>query len=892
MWRSIQVLSLVLVLAFAGFFVYIFFVSGQQTIIGAQTARYNYGEALQKAIYFYDAQRSGKLPANNRVEWRGDSGLKDGSDVGKDLTGGWYDAGDHVKFGFPMAFSTTMLAWSMVDNRAAYADSGQLTYMLNNIRWADDYFVKAHSAPNELYGQVGTGGTDHGWWGSAEVMKMQRPSYKIDASCPGSDLAGETAAALAASSIVFKSTDAAYSTTLLHHAQQLYTFADTYRGKYSSCITDASGFYNSWSGYTDELVWGAIWLYRATNDPAYLAKAESYYANLATEPQSSDKSYKWTLAWDDKSYGVYILLAKLTGKAQYHSDAQRYLDYWTTGYNGSHIPYSPGGLAWLDQWGSLRYAANTAYLALYYSDFLTDTARKQRYHDFGVSQINYALGSNPMNRSFVIGFGNNPPKNPHHRTAHGSWSDNINEPTNSRHVLYGALVGGPSLNDGYSDDRSNYTNNEVATDYNAGFTGALARLYSEYGGTVVPNFPPKEVHDDDEIFVQAGTNASGSNFTEIRALVTNKSSWPARVGNALSFNYYFTLESGVSASQITVTSAYNQCAPPGGVKQWSGSIYYVRIDCTGTNISPAGQSDYKKEVQFRLSSSGAWDTSNDWSFVGVANGSTPVKVTTIPVYDNGVRVFGNEPGQSTVPTPTVSPRPTPTPSYVPAPSSTGTPPIGGGAYTVQSGQVVKNGVPIRLKGISWFGMETANYAPHGLWSRNYKEMIAQMKSLGFNAVRVPFCPATVHSATPNGIDFSKNADLVGLNSLQVMDKILTELNTQQMFILLDHHRPDCNAISTLWYVDGYSETQWIDDLKFVANRYKNLDYLMGVDLKNEPHGKVGEGGSTWGSGNPATDWNLAAEKAGAAVLGVTSNPVIFVEGIEENATCSSKINHW
>ena len=85
---------------------------------------FNYGEALQKSLFFYEAQRSGDLPTTNRVNWRGDSGMQDGADVGRDLTGGWYDAGDHVKFGLPMAFTTTMLAWGAVENRAAYAGSG------------------------------------------------------------------------------------------------------------------------------------------------------------------------------------------------------------------------------------------------------------------------------------------------------------------------------------------------------------------------------------------------------------------------------------------------------------------------------------------------------------------------------------------------------------------------------------------------------------------------------------------------------------------------------------------------------------------------------------------------------------------------------------------------
>ena len=226
---------------------------------------YNYGEVLQKSIYFYEAQRSGKLPKNNRVQWRGDSTLKDGADSGIDLTGGWYDAGDHMKFGLPMAASTTLLAWGAIEYEDAYKKSGQYHYLLDNLRWVNDYFIKAHPSPNVLWGQVGKGSLDHGWWGTAEVMKMERPAYKIDASCPGSDLVGETAAAMAASSIVFRKTDSNYAKKLLNHAKELYEFADKYRGKYSDCITDAADFYKSWSGYNDELVWGQrgfIWLLR------------------------------------------------------------------------------------------------------------------------------------------------------------------------------------------------------------------------------------------------------------------------------------------------------------------------------------------------------------------------------------------------------------------------------------------------------------------------------------------------------------------------------------------------------------------------------------------------------------------------------------------------------
>ncbi|MGW5717305.1 glycoside hydrolase family 9 protein [Amycolatopsis sp. NPDC003865] len=611
--------------------------------------KFNYGEALQKAVWFYDAQRSGVLPSGNRVSWRGPSALDDGKDAGLDLTGGFYDAGDHVKFGLPFESSMTMLAWGGLENRAAYRDSGQWPYLLANLRWGADWLIKAHPHPDVLYGQVGKGDDDHKWWGPAETMTMARPAYRVDDSCPGSDLAGEAAAQLASGSLVFQADDPTYAATLLTHAKQLYSFADNHRGAYSNCITDAQNFYKSWSGYQDELVWGAIWLYKATGDSAYLAKARAEYEKLATEPQTTTRSYRWTLAWDDKSYGAYVLLAQLTGDPEYVADANRWLDWWTTGVNGQRVPYSPGGQAVLDQWGSLRYAANTAFVALTYSDWLraTDPTRAATYHAFGVRQIDYALGDNPRGASFEVGFGVNPPRNPHHRTAHGSWADNINEPTLSRHVLYGALVGGPSSpNDAYTDDRTNYTMNEVALDYNAGFTSALARLYGEYGGTPLASFPTAETPDGPEILAQGALNQpDGGTFTEIKAYVINKSAWPARTFTG-SLRYYFTLDGATTPGQISVSSAYNQCDAP-AVRQFSGSVYYVDVQCSG-GVAPGGQSRYRKEVQFRISSAGTWDPGNDWSHTGLApSGSAPANASRLVLAQGATVLWGSPPGPST-----------------------------------------------------------------------------------------------------------------------------------------------------------------------------------------------------------------------------------------------------
>ena len=135
-----------------------------------------------------------------------------------DLTGGYYDAGDNIKFGFPMAFTTTMLAWSVIDFGRSMGP--ELGNALKAVRWGTDYLLKATSKAGAgvVFVQVGDPYSDHNCWERPEDMDTQRTVYKVDGSHPGSDVAGETAAALAAASIVFRSRDPAYSAMLLNRA--------------------------------------------------------------------------------------------------------------------------------------------------------------------------------------------------------------------------------------------------------------------------------------------------------------------------------------------------------------------------------------------------------------------------------------------------------------------------------------------------------------------------------------------------------------------------------------------------------------------------------------------------------------------------------------------------
>ena len=595
------------------------------------TGKFNYGEALQKSILFYELQRSGDIDESTiRTNWRGDSGMKDGADVGLDLTGGLYDAGDNVKFNLPMAYTSTVLAWSVYEDKEAYVKSGQLDYALSNIKWICDYLIKCHPEPNVYYYQVGNGSADHAWWGAAEVMQMDRPSYKVDKNNPGSTVVAEAAAALAACAAVYKSTDKSYADKCLKHAKELYNFAETTHS--DAGYTAANGFYNSWSGYADELAWAATWIYIATNDSSWLSKAK-------TNETKIDGNYKWTLCWDDKYIGVECLLAEITGDSKYKTKLEQSLDWWCNG-----ITYSPKGLAWLDSWGSLRYATTAAFVAASYAESgKCPTAKVQKYMNFCESQVNYALGS--TGRSFMVGFGVNPPEHPHHRTAQGSWADNMNEPNYHRHTLYGALVGGPDASDSYTDSVSDFNKNEVADDYNAGFTGALAKMYKKYGGQTLKNFGAVEKVGE-ELYVEYRTNATGNGFTEIKAMIYNKSAWPARVADNLELRYFVNLSEVSDPSSVKVSFNYNDGAKYGGLYAWDKAkgIYYISIDFSGAKIYPGGQSAYKKEVQFRMSAPG-WNPDNDPSYKELlgTNGSSLVRAVSCGLYEGGKLVFGTEP---------------------------------------------------------------------------------------------------------------------------------------------------------------------------------------------------------------------------------------------------------
>ena len=126
--------------------------------VNAADFKANYAEALQKSLYFYECQQAGPLPDWNRVEWRSDSTMID------EIKGGWYDAGDHVKFNLPMSYSASMLAWGLYQYPDGIEKCGEMTNYVNNLEFVLDYLADCDLGDEVVY-QVGNGTIDHTWWG-------------------------------------------------------------------------------------------------------------------------------------------------------------------------------------------------------------------------------------------------------------------------------------------------------------------------------------------------------------------------------------------------------------------------------------------------------------------------------------------------------------------------------------------------------------------------------------------------------------------------------------------------------------------------------------------------------------------------------------------------------
>jgi endoglucanase len=208
---------------------------------------------------------------------------------------------------------------------------------------------------------------------------------------------------------------------------------------------------------------------------------------------------------------------------------------------------------------------------------------------------------------------------------------------------------------------------------------------------------------------------------------------------------------------------------------------------------------------------------------------------------------------------------------------------GDGYWSTSGSKIVDaSGNTVHITGANWFGFETSNLMPHGLWSVNYRSFLDQVKSMGITVIRLPYSDDIMSNPPVQSLNDYVNPELKGATTLQLMDAIVQYCGQIGLRIILDRHRPDSGGQSKLWYTAGVSEATWIRNMQTLATRYKGNPTVVGFDLHNEPHADGTEPngtGACWGCGVQDRDWRLAAERGGNAVLQANADLLILVEGV-------------
>ncbi|KAI9028289.1 Six-hairpin glycosidase-like protein [Phycomyces nitens] len=466
--------------------------------------KYNYAEVMHKSYLFYHAQKSGNLPYQ-RMAWRGDSCKVCVGDYGEDLSRGWYEAANTMKWGLPFGWTVTQLAFNIMMFEDSMNSVDELAEGLELLKWGADYLVNAHHNDTHIVGQLGTSAlgpiskqieldVDFNYWGPPEEYEQWVPTglphkaYYITPDNPSSEIAGEYSAALAAISIPWRKHNETFADELVDRAKRMYNFATENPGSYVSSRQNAyqwAAFWYPSTRFEDELAWSAAWIYAATKEPEWLERAKKWYN------ASSDSWQEYS--WDEKGGALHTLLYAVTKEDIFYKNAMDYFNQFLPSPK-QIVKFTPRGLAYIEHWGSVGYSGNVAFLMMAFAKSIGyEKEESEALTTFSIQQINYALGD--YGYSWVVGFGDNYPSKPYHKSSYnsyidypmrGQFQDKVEEDfseskTGQRFILYGAVEGGPNVDDSWHDDRTNYEYSEVTQDYNAAWTGAIAGLIDYYG---------------------------------------------------------------------------------------------------------------------------------------------------------------------------------------------------------------------------------------------------------------------------------------------------------------------------------------------------------------------------------------------------------------------------
>lgn len=454
---------------------------------------------LEKSLLFFDAQRSGPISADPgyRIVWRQDSALLDGTDVGMDLTGGFYVGGDHIKFNYPIAHMVTVLSWSVKRHSDVYFDTESAggDKMLGNaykiLKWGADYIMKCHPTPDLLAVQVGTPEIEHTKWTRAEQIdelsqELERKTILLNrGSDKAQDIASEMSAALAAFSIVARQNQTYYH-MLLDKAQSLYKFALDSPGSYDSNHHTESiqQHYKSISPI-DEQVWAEVWLYVATNEEKYLNAA----VDNINKHQELKNEIPQEFSYDDKRAGIHAILSQYTRVYDDYENSNNIVKQFCSKFlpNGDY-EINEVGMPMIDDYNNMGLAAGMAFICIYTAESLEKEDENMALNFYHLARNVVAFGAGSTKQSYMVGYTNSrsgifsAPKHVHHRSstcpmlpAPCGWEE-FDDPLFNRFPIIGAVVGGPGPTKEWADKRGNYWNNQPDILTNAYYQSAVAAL--------------------------------------------------------------------------------------------------------------------------------------------------------------------------------------------------------------------------------------------------------------------------------------------------------------------------------------------------------------------------------------------------------------------------------
>ena len=441
----------------------------------------------------YDSKPAIKIPER----FRGRSFYED-NDGGYDLSGGWHDCGDHVKFGqtefysgyvllkgyaeFPIGYDDrysqnykgykTSGKWNWEDSTASHDPDG-IPDIVNEVKHATDFFIKCAKDANTFYYQIGDGNDDHKVW-CTSVLKQRleksrggqlRTAHKNpnDASMPS--FCGAT---LALMSRVYRNYNANYADSCLAAALNAYSYAKKQNGTIPS--PDGPPFYPKNESYKDDLATMCAELYWATGEEKYKKEALAftiggYKGNGDIYPNDV---FNYANNGEIAIYNL-ALLGKPRADSLFKVVARNYIN--KVDINSKLF------LGGDPQWGPLRYNANAAWIVALN---LKLTNQNKTVHPFIYDQIDYILGKNSLSQSFIVGFGNKSPRFPHHRDIYRADGGDHTKPGEIplKNRQAGFMVGGKRNPSEFKDDPIDFVHTEGGIDYQAGLVGALGYITS------------------------------------------------------------------------------------------------------------------------------------------------------------------------------------------------------------------------------------------------------------------------------------------------------------------------------------------------------------------------------------------------------------------------------